>query len=67
VRDIVTAAQRVTGRPIPVLHRPPAVEPQALVCDPARAAADLGWKPRRSDLDTIVGDAWAACTQSGLE
>jgi UDP-glucose 4-epimerase len=43
------------------------VEPQALVCDPARAAADLGWKPRRSDLDTILGDAWAACTQSGLE
>ena len=67
VRDVVTAAQRVTGRPVPVVHRPPAVEPQALVCDPARAAAELGWKPRRSDLDTIVGDAWAARTQSGRE
>jgi len=67
VRDVVTAAQRVTGRSVPVLHRPPAVEPQALVCDPTRAAADLGWKPRRSDLDMIVGDAWAARTQSGRE
>ena len=67
MRDIVTAAQRVTGRPIPVLHRPPTVEPQALVCDPARAAAELGWKPLRSDLDTIVGDAWAARAQGGRE
>ncbi len=67
VRDVVTAAGRVTGRPIPVIHRPSAVEPQALVCDPTRAAADLGWKPRRSDLDMIVGDAWAARTLSGRE
>ena len=67
VRDVVTAAGRVTGRPIPVIHRPSAVEPQALVCDPTRAAADLGWKPRRSDLDTIVGDAWVAHGQSGRE
>jgi len=67
VRDVVAAARRVTGRPVPVVHRPPAVEPQVLVCDPTRAAADLGWKPRRSDLDTIVGDAWAARAQGGGE
>jgi len=67
VHDVVTAAGRVTGRPIPVIHRPSAVEPQALVCDPTRAAADLDWKPRRSDLDTIVGDAWVAHGQSGRE
>ena len=67
VRDVVTAAQRVTGRPVPVVHRPPAGEPHALVCDPTRAAEDLGWKPCRSELDTIVGDAWAARTQSGRE
>ena len=67
VRDVVTAAQRVTGRSVPVIHRPPAVEPQALVCDPTRAAAELDWKPRRSDLDMIVGDAWAARTLSGRE
>jgi UDP-glucose 4-epimerase len=62
VTDIVTAVERVTGRPVPVLHRPAVPEPAALICDPARALADLGWKPRRSDLDDIVRDAWATHT-----
>src|SRR5262249_27862641 len=58
--DGVRAAERVTGHRIPVVHRPPAAEPAALISDPSRALAELGWKPRRSDLDTIVRDAWAA-------
>ena len=37
-----------------MVHRPAADEPAALVCDPSRAAAELGWKPRRTDLDDIV-------------
>jgi UDP-glucose 4-epimerase len=60
VMEIVDAVERVTGRPVPVVHRPAVTEPAALVCDPARALAELGWKPRRSDLDDIVHDAWAA-------
>jgi UDP-glucose 4-epimerase len=28
------------------------------VADPAAAARDLGWHARRSELSTIVGDAW---------
>ena len=60
VLDVVAAAERVTGRSIQVNHRPPVNEPEALVCDPARAAAELGWKPRRTNLDDIVRDAWAA-------
>jgi UDP-glucose 4-epimerase len=47
-----------------VVHRPAADEPAALVCDPSRAAAELGWKPRRTDLDDIVRDAWAATHRS---
>ncbi len=64
VLDVVTAAERVTGRSIKVVHRPAADEPAALVCDPSRAAAELGWKPRRTDLDDIVRDAWAATHRS---
>jgi UDP-glucose-4-epimerase GalE len=60
VLDVVAAAERVTGRSIQVIHRPAVNEPPALVCDPARAAAELGWKPRRTNLDDIVRDAWAA-------
>lgn len=58
VLDIVAAAERVTGRHVRLVHRDSAPEPTALVSDPTRAIADLGWKPRRSDLDEIVRDAW---------
>jgi UDP-glucose 4-epimerase len=58
VADVVAAAERVTSRHIPVVHRPPAAEPPTLVADPARAEADLGWKPARSALDEILASAW---------
>ncbi|HSV67213.1 MAG TPA: NAD-dependent epimerase/dehydratase family protein [Mycobacteriales bacterium] len=60
VLDVVGVAERVAGRPIRVVHRAPVAEPPVLVCDPGRALAELGWKPARSELDTIVRDAWAA-------
>jgi nucleoside-diphosphate-sugar epimerase len=60
ISDVLAAAERVFGRPVPVVHNPPAAEPPTLVCDPSRAAAELDWTPRRSDLDTILRDAWAA-------
>jgi UDP-glucose 4-epimerase len=60
VTDIVAAVERVTGRSVPVVHRTAVSEPAALICDPSRALAELGWKPRRSELDDIVRDAWAA-------
>lgn len=64
VLDVVAAAERVTGRPVNVMHRPAADEPAALICDPARAWAELGWKPRRSDVEDIVRDAWTATYSS---
>ena len=33
--------------------------------DPALALAKLGWQPRHSDLDTIIGTALAWETRSG--
>jgi nucleoside-diphosphate-sugar epimerase len=60
VMDVIRAAERVTGRRIEVDHRPPAAEPRELVCQPARARAELDWHPRRSDLDAILADAWNA-------
>lgn len=35
-------------------------DPPCLVADIARAEKVLGWRPKRSDLATIVSDAWAA-------
>jgi nucleoside-diphosphate-sugar epimerase len=60
VMDVIGAAERATGRRIEVEHRPSAAEPRELVCQPARARAELDWRARRSDLDAILADAWNA-------
>ncbi|WP_174185920.1 NAD-dependent epimerase/dehydratase family protein [Nocardia barduliensis] len=60
ILDVVAAVERRTGRRIRLVHRPPAPEPAALISDPAKAAAELGWYPRHSDLETIVRDTWHA-------
>jgi len=62
VTEIVAAVEAVAGRPVPVAHRAPADEPRTLVCDPSAARRELGWWPHRSDIETIVRDAWAAHT-----
>jgi UDP-arabinose 4-epimerase len=59
VRDVVLAAERVTGRKVPrkeVGRR--AGDPPALVADARRANEVLGWKPVMSDLDSILRTAW---------
>ncbi len=61
ILDLVAAVEKVTGHAVELRHAPPAQEPQSLVCDRRRAAEDLHWVPRKSDLATIVRDAWGAC------
>lgn len=60
VLDVVAAAELVTGRQVRLVHKSAAAESQRLISDPGRAAAELGWKPRRSTVEAIVRDAWAA-------
>ncbi|MGY1948397.1 NAD-dependent epimerase/dehydratase family protein [Nocardia asiatica] len=60
ILDVVAAVERRTGRRIRLVHRPPALEPAALISDPSKAAAELDWHPRQSDLETIVRDTWHA-------
>jgi len=59
VREVVEAARRVTGHPIParVVERRPG-DPAALVSGGTRAGELLGWVPKRAELDDILGDAW---------
>ena len=60
VREVIDRARRVTGLEIPeVAGERRAGDPPRLVCDGSRAMRELGWKPRRSDLDTMIADAWA--------
>lgn len=60
VREVITAAQRVTGCEIPVvIGERRAGDPPSLVADSRCARAELGWQPQFADLDTIVAHAWA--------
>lgn len=66
VAEIVEVARRVTGRPIPVRHDPPAREVAVVRADTRRIRRDLGWEPVRSSLEQIVGDAWQAVAGAGV-
>jgi UDP-glucose 4-epimerase len=59
VREVLAAAERVVGRPIPhTIGTRRAGDPAVLVADVARAQAVLGWRATRSTLDEMVGSAW---------
>lgn len=59
VLEVIRAAERITGRKVPfeVVGRR-AGDPPVLVGSPAKIAAELGWQPQYSDIDTIVRTAW---------
>ncbi len=59
VREIIEAARRVTGHAIPeqvVARR--AGDPSTLIAGSDKAKTVLGWTPRRTEIDTIIQDAW---------
>ncbi len=59
VREVVEAAAAVTGRDLdPAVAPRREGDPARLVASGERAASVLGWRPRRSDLRTILQDAW---------
>jgi UDP-arabinose 4-epimerase len=60
VREVIEAAERITGRRIARREMPRrAGDPPALVADVSQAKALLGWSARLSDLDSILSTAWA--------
>jgi UDP-glucose 4-epimerase len=59
VKDVIAAVERVTGRPVARQSSARrAGDPAVLYASAERVRRDLGWAPRRPDLDTIVADAW---------
>jgi UDP-glucose 4-epimerase len=59
VRRMIEVARNVTGRPVAVHDAPRrSGDPSVLVADPTKAGELLGWRPQRSDPETIVSDAW---------
>ena len=58
VREIIRAAETVTGHPIHVvIGERRTGDPPVLVGDGQRAIHEMGWRPQMSDLQTILSSA----------
>ena len=59
VREVIDAVGRTVGRAVPwtLAPRRPG-DPAILYAAPQKAEAELHWKPRFADLDSIVRTAW---------
>ena len=59
VREVIEAARRVTGHPIPVEECPRrAGDPAVLIASSEKISQELGWKPEYTRLDDIIETAW---------
>jgi UDP-glucose 4-epimerase len=59
VKQVIDAARSVTGQVIPVEVAPRrAGDPAVLVASSEKIQRELGWRPERADLETIIDSAW---------
>jgi UDP-glucose 4-epimerase len=56
--DVVRHVEEIVGHDFEIVHTPQEGAPGRLIADIGYAAAQLGWAPQRSDIATIVADAW---------
>lgn len=60
VKEIVRCVEAITRQTVPIQEAPRrSGDPEELVADARKAEAVLGWRPRYSDLATIVETAWS--------
>ena len=60
VRQIIDRAKAITGIDFPVQESERrSGDPAVLVASSGRIKEELGWRPGNSDLDAIIGSAWA--------
>ncbi len=59
VREVVDATKHVTNRAVPMVDGPRrGGDAVKLVCGSKRARDELGWRPERSTMKQMIGDAW---------
>jgi UDP-glucose 4-epimerase len=59
VLEVIESARRVTGHPIPAeVHPRRPGDPAVLVASSEKAIRELGWVPKYTQLDQIIGTAW---------
>ena len=60
VKEVIDVARAVTGQPIKIKMQPRRAGDSArLIADSSAMIRELGWRPARAELATIVADAWA--------
>jgi UDP-glucose 4-epimerase len=60
VREVIAAAETVTDQQIPTREAPRRPgDPPRLVAASQKIRSELGWEPRKPQLEGIVADAWA--------
>jgi UDP-glucose 4-epimerase len=60
VREVIAAAETVTEQKISTREAPRRPgDPPRLVAASQKIRSELGWAPRKPELERIVGDAWA--------
>ena len=59
VREVIEAAERVTGKKIPVKEgQRRAGDPPALFADASRIKSEIGWAAERPELEGMIESAW---------
>jgi UDP-glucose 4-epimerase len=59
ILELLEVARKITGHPIPVEVGPRRPgDPATLIASSEALKRELGWQPRHSELEKIVGDAW---------
>lgn len=59
IQEVLSVARKITGHPIPADFGPRRPgDPATLIASSEAIRQELGWQPRRSELEQIVGDAW---------
>lgn len=59
VREVIAAAEKVTGKKIPVKDSPRRPgDPATLVASSQKIQKELGWQPKYADLAEIILSAW---------
>jgi len=59
VREVIAAARKVTGHPIPAVEIDPRPgDPAVLIADSTKIRTELGWRPKFEDLETMIQSAW---------
>ncbi len=59
VKEVIEAARKVTGDPIPAAAAPRrAGDPAKLIASSEKAKTVLGWKPEHEEIEEIIASAW---------